>query len=66
MFTHKTIHASHVIVLKVAPFQSPAMKMANVIARKGLLVRSVKHVPMATGDSLLMVVRVSVWQCLFT
>lgn len=59
MLTHKPVHACHVDVLKMGPSRALAMKMAAVLARMGLQVKSVTDVPSATGDSLLMAARVS-------
>ena len=60
MLTRKQLYACHVNALQMGLSQTSAMKMASVIARKVLWVRNVKYVQMATGDSPLMVVMVSV------
>lgn len=65
MLTRKQLYACHVNALQMGLSQTSAMKMASVIARKVLWVRNVKYVQMATGDSPLMVVMVSVQWCLY-
>lgn len=54
-----TLHACCVNVLKMVLPQMHATKKVIVIVRKVLQVISVTHVPMVTGDSLVMAVRVS-------